>query len=740
MKKKTQVNSSLMRRKRIKILSSVLVFFILLMQTGVSSAAAIFLPAQLPTHSVSLNTSLASQTISTSLINETTLEDKKVIQSMTRNAQGELMLNRLVYLEDGSCTVSLINFETKQLVEKHGFDAAGNLFETENSVGEVTGFYREDVTAGHIQYKEDAAGNLTLYNYTFDEQGHIETTIITDPEQGTSIYNADNQLISLIGPNGLQYNYSYFDNGEIATFQTMNSETGELTETATFGYQGTGADRSTFVIIKDLKNNRTTLQTLSEVDGELQPEFSSTYSHGNVSSPKVVRKPNVDGTVDVYHYHPHSGLLEQMDKENSQGVRLESTIYQADKPIKTLYYNASGNTVLRVLYFLYDQYGSLKSILEREGDSKSLPVIARTLFNEVAGEVTPLVQFNYQFDEQNNLVGMNKTQFFFNENNQIVRSETRDGVSSKAPLMEVTSFEDGKPVEAKKINPKTQEIISQFNYQYDADGALRQIETQDQKKQFVEYVTVFSGKAGREKLHHVLSFNEGDFIERNDLVLNSNGILVQSETRYDEDGKSPVRELTQYREEEKASVAEYSVQFDAAGQEELRTIYSLSDKGNFVPQSMILPSGLDWAVLNSKSSVADQGNAFLDVLMLPQKETTITLSEYHDVQGQLSEIEIRAGPIAKLLLFISPFLKHDSIYFPVYSNTGISDLYSKLFNFNNFQTMNFSVYSCHPRNLLSGIHHIIQIYGFLEVDPRQRHSGMTNSMTKRVNQTQRGVI
>ncbi len=535
------------------------------------------------------------------------------------------------------------------------FDAQGNVTELVDSFGIVTGFYTEKDMAGRIRYTSDGVGDLTLYNYTFDKDGNVETTIITDGLGVTSIYNQEQQLISLLNPQGVKRSYAYLENGELASYHIYNTMSGELLETATFNHYGSGESRQTTVIVKDFKNQKITFQVL-ESEGQTQsPKMSKTFNENldtqeNYSAEVYVS--NLDGSVLVNHYNPRTQSLMQSEKKSADGVRLELTHYHNDQPVKVLKYSNKG--ILRaVINLVYGEEGAIEEMAYQKDNSENGFIFKRIFYEGNVGSEKALFQIDYDQKQSPQV-----TLFHYSQNGNLLRSETYDGLNTQqAPLIEKTFFNDGKPSSSQHFDGKSGKQILQEVFHYDSNGILKRVDTEnnsDNKSTFLK------GKFNEEQIRYTLSYKHRELQFRDDYTLNPNGDLMQIDTRKGIRLDSSVYESTFYSSEKGLSQPEYAAEYDAEGNTVKQWVYSVSSIGYLLPQPIRWVQNLLFAVISATSNFIEMKKSLLETLKAEKESLSLDKDRTFYALPQLSEVEVRAGPIVETSNLFSSIVRPTS--------------------------------------------------------------------------------
>lgn len=365
-----------------------------------------------------------------------------------------------------------------------------------------------------------------------------------------------------------------------------------------------------------------------------------------------------EGTVHsvyFFHYDSKTGALSRMDQRRYDGETiplLTSTFYAGrmnqEKPVKIISYDSTGTFTKNRIDYVYNGT-SLREIIQRKADDSALPIYSKTVFMGRAGQERLAIQFAY--DEKGIITS--RSDFFYNPQGQLNHSETREGADLTLPLANIVYFKGNLPFYSIALDPRSGNLLGRSEFVYDAFGALKQINLRDGDETTPIRNTTFVTEdlTGDMKIDHSVTYDKnGAFENRHDFKTDSDGKLVQVETRWTDDIHALRRIVIVFTENHGVNVPKYEVTLDSKGNVVDQRAFTFSSEDRLSqsdpersPNAVLVTSNTSLLFGPPQGEASFLGLAGNSGIILKDHTRFV-----HDLQGVMNQIVVRAGPAGDL--------------------------------------------------------------------------------------------
>lgn len=386
------------------------------------------------------------------------------------------------------------------------YDLAGQLVRQTDALDhEITFSY---TALGQVETVTDANGGVTVYDYypggnlkqvtypageteryVYDLNDNVSEKWTGEESKITYTYDALDRVAAITNPLGHTRKFAYDAADRIVLYQ---DETGVITE---YEYSPTG----NLTLVKDALGNETRYDydrvgnlTTIEQYGLIDPELEKVSEHNRSTQYQYDILGNVTtvtdalGNQETYAYDENNQLIKKTDKDGYQTIFDYNTVGQVQK----LHYSDGKEVTM--------QYNALRK-LEAVKDWLGTTQMKLDALGRVTEVQTPDHQRTiYGWDGQNNRTQLvypdgKEVQYVYDPSNKLTELHTGDQVyryhyDNQGRLIEktlpnqVTTHYDYTPAHQLRalIHQKDQDILEQYQYQYDQAGNKQVIEKQRQ--------------------------------------------------------------------------------------------------------------------------------------------------------------------------------------------------------------------------------------------------------------------
>ncbi len=404
--------------------------------------------------------------------------DNNVTAIVNSNERGDFLgRSEYVYGPDGRLTESkeyVLRFGKTYTYNDNGFLVAETGTYYDENPGVVT--VRNTDLDGYVTVSNNGS---YVINYTLDALGHVETAEIVTGDDNTHVitntYTKAGNLEKRID-NEKEYEYSFDDDGNIATVVSYDDE--NIRNTDTYSY----ADNGQLSSVVRIRENRYIVEEqdsrgrITEVEvWEPCFESSTVYSYANGNVETILQYENGDILYSYTYHYDEKGILASCIYYNYTSKVLSS--------VESYSYDEHGNLMETNTYYPFaDKNFTTVNSYNAKGQSESS---IKKYYGEDVGTLEEDKFIAYSYDEEGRIV--EESSYFIDSYSRIVEdeSDTEDGGSrlvysdydplGKKMLTTVEMYDrDGRLYFRTTTNPDTNRTSLYERFIYDDWGEVGQ--------------------------------------------------------------------------------------------------------------------------------------------------------------------------------------------------------------------------------------------------------------------------